>query len=482
MVSPFHVLIVDDDAAVRQVLCGLLSQAGMIAAEAASAQEAEVQLEKHPVDVVISDVRMPGLDGLGLLRRIRQHWPEIGVVMLTAHGTIQLAVEAMKSGANEFMLKPFDREEVLFVVRKVGEQSRREGAVPPRVPAVADSGAPFVGGAPVMRELSELVRRAASGMATVLIRGETGTGKELVARAIHEQSARRAKPFIKLNCAALPDSLLESELFGYEPGAFTGAARHKPGRVELAHGGTLFLDEIGDVPLSTQVKLLRILQERELERVGGVKTIKVDVRFVAATHRDLESLVQAGAFRQDLFFRLNVLPLRVPPLRERLQDVRPLAEHFIRAACANNGKPLLTFAPPAWELLEARAWPGNVRELEHFVERLVVFSDEQLITRRDVERELLRGTANQVLPAAGAESRPSAGRAVPAHAEPGRAEAPAGRTEELPTGLDEHRRNAEREAVLQALSRAGNKRTVAARLLGVSRRTLYNKLEELGIA
>ncbi|MEY2932837.1 MAG: hypothetical protein RL033_3586, partial [Pseudomonadota bacterium] len=405
MASPFHVLIVDDDAAVRQVLCGLLSQAGMIAAEAASAQEAEVQLEKHPVDVVISDVRMPGLDGLGLLRRIRQHWPEIGVVMLTAHGTIQLAVEAMKSGANEFMLKPFDREEVLFVVRKVGEQSRREGAVPPRAPAVADSGAPFVGGAPVMRELSDLVRRAASGTATVLIRGETGTGKELVARSIHEQSARRAKPFIKLNCAALPDSLLESELFGYEPGAFTGATRHKPGRVELAHGGTLFLDEIGDVPLSTQVKLLRILQERELERVGGVKTIKVDVRFVAATHRDLESLVQAGAFRQDLFFRLNVLPLRVPPLRERLQDVRPLAEHFIRVACANNGKALLTFAPPALELLEARAWPGNVRELEHFVERLVVFSDEQLITRRDVERELLRGTANEVLPAAVADPR-----------------------------------------------------------------------------
>lgn len=476
MASPFHVLIVDDDAAVRQVLCGLLSQDGMIAAEAASAQEAEVQLEKHPVDVVVSDVRMPGLDGLGLLRRIRQHWPEIGVVMLTAHGTIQLAVEAMKSGANEFMLKPFDREEVLFVVRKVGEQSRREGAAPPRAPAVLDSGAPFVGSAPVMRELSDLVRRAASGTATVLIRGETGTGKELVARSIHEQSARRAKPFIKLNCAALPDSLLESELFGYEPGAFTGATRHKPGRVELAQGGTLFLDEIGDVPLSTQVKLLRILQERELERVGGVKTIKVDVRFVAATHRDLEALVQAGAFRQDLFFRLNVLPLRVPSLRERLQDVRPLAEHFIRVACANNGKALLTFAPPAMDLLEARAWPGNVRELEHFVERLVVFSDEQLITRRDVERELLRGTANEVLPApavdlrGAAEPRPSVD---PAHAEPVRAEA---------TGLEEHRRNAEREAVLQALSRAGNKRTVAARLLGVSRRTLYNKLEELGIA
>ena len=216
--SPFHVLIVDDDAAVRQVLCGLLSQAGMSVAEASSAREAELQLEQSPVDVVVSDVRMPGTDGLALLRRIRQHWPEIGVVMLTAHGTIQLAVEAMKSGASEFMLKPFEREEVLFVVRKVGEQSRREGNLPPRASSAADASTPFVAQSPLMAELGELIRRAASGAATVLIRGETGTGKELVARAIHEQSARRSKPFIKLNCAALPDSLLESELFGYEPG------------------------------------------------------------------------------------------------------------------------------------------------------------------------------------------------------------------------------------------------------------------------
>jgi two-component system, NtrC family, response regulator AtoC len=461
--SPFHVLIVDDDAAVRQVLCGLLAQAGMQVAEAASAQEAERELEKRPVDVVVSDVRMPGMDGLALLRRIRQNWPEIGVVMLTAHGTIQLAVEAMKSGAHEFMLKPFDREEVLFVVRKVGEQSRREGSLPPRVSAEADASAPCVGKSTLMGELGELIRRAASGTATVLIRGETGTGKELVARSIHEQSARRAKPFIKLNCAALPDSLLESELFGYELGAFTGATRNKPGRVELAHGGTLFLDEIGDVPLTTQVKLLRILQERELERVGGVKTIKVDVRFVAATHRDLEALVQTGEFRQDLFFRLNVLPLRVPPLRERPEDVRPLTEHFIRAACAANGKAPLALVPAAIELLEAQTWPGNVRELEHFVERLVVFSDEASITRRDVERELTRGCVAKVVE-------------LPVAAVPLPGARPDG------TGLDEHRRNAEREAVLQALSRAGNKRTVAARLLGVSRRTLYNKLDELGIS
>ena len=399
--------------------------------------------------------------------------------MLTAHCTIQLAVEAMKSGAHEFMIKPFDREEVLFVVRKVGEQSRREGSHPPRVNPEVGTGLPFVGKSTPMGELGELIRRAAAGSATVLIRGETGTGKELVARAIHEQSARRAKPFIKLNCAALPDSLLESELFGYEPGAFTGAARHKPGRVELAHGGTLFLDEIGDVPLSTQVKLLRILQERELERVGGVKTIKVDVRFVAATHRDLEALVRAGEFRQDLFFRLNVLPLRVPPLRERLEDLRPLTEHFIRTACAANGKAPLALAPAAIELLEAQSWPGNVRELEHFVERLVVFSDEALISRRDVERELTRGSAARV-----AES-PVLARAGAAQAEVARAE---GLAASMPgsllaetAGLDEHRRNAEREAVLLALSRAGNKRTVAARLLGVSRRTLYNKLEELGI-
>jgi two-component system, NtrC family, response regulator AtoC len=315
------------------VLSGLLTQAGMTAHDASSVASAKALLEERPVDVVISDIRMPGADGLELLRWVRQRWPDISVVMLTAHGTIQLAVEAMKAGAQEFMLKPFDRDEVLFVVRKAAEQSLCQAAPPTALgaqPALSRL-------SPLMNELSRLITKAAAGSATVLIRGETGTGKELVARAVHEHSARKEKPFIKLNCAALPDSLLESELFGYEKGAFTGAATRKLGRVELAHGGSLFLDEIGDVPMATQIKLLRILQERELERLGGVETIKIDVRFIAATHRDLEALVEDGRFRQDLFFRLNVIPLMVPALRERHEDIADLAQHFMLAACAVNG-------------------------------------------------------------------------------------------------------------------------------------------------
>lgn len=449
----FSVLIVDDDDAVRLVLAGLLDQAGIVTAEASSAMEAEALLERKPFDVVITDVRMPGINGLELLRRIRQRWPDVAVVMLTAHGTIQLAVEAIKAGAQEFMVKPFDREEVLFVVRKAAEQSLRQSAPPPE-PGEAS----FVGRSRLMRELSEQIARAAAGSATVLIHGETGTGKELVARAIHQKSARAEKPFIRLNCAAVPDSLLESELFGYERGAFTGAANRKPGRVELAQGGSLFLDEIGDVPLLTQVKLLRILQERELERLGGVETIKVDVRFVSATHRDLEAMVQARQFRQDLFFRLNVIPLRVPPLRDRPEDIPELAMQFARSASAANGRVCIELASDAIELLREQDWPGNVRELEHFMERLVVFCEGRVVERGDIlrEQERCRGYRKPV------------------------SESEAIRTNGF-ARLDEQVRGAERDAIVEALKSARNNRSLAARLLGVSRRTLYNKLEDLGV-
>jgi DNA-binding NtrC family response regulator len=289
----------------------------------------------------------------------------------------------------------------------------------------------------------------------VLVRGETGTGKELVARAIHEQSARAKGPFVRLNCAALPDALLESELFGYEKGAFTGAANRKPGRVELASGGTLFLDEIGDVPLATQVKLLRVLQEREIERLGGSETIAVDVRFVAATHQKLEALVARGAFREDLFYRLNVIPLDVPPLRERREDIPALVAHFSRSAAEVNAHKAVSFAPDAVELLAQQPWPGNVRQLENMVERLVVLSDTANVTRAAVEREIEREAARE--------------------------RSARGSGDASSSGLDAQRREAEREAILDALTRAGNNRSLAARLLGVSRRTLYNKLEEMGI-
>ena len=445
------VLCVDDDPAVGKVLSALLEQAGVKALVAGSASQALELLARRPVDLVVSDLKMPGIGGMDLLRTIVERFPDVPVVILTAHGSVPLAVEAMRAGAADFMQKPFDRDEVLFVIEKA-LRARRDGVPDPPATATAS---PF-GASPVMRELDALVSRAASGTATVLVRGETGTGKELVARAIHERSARSAKPFVKLNCAALPDALFESELFGYEKGAFTGAAQRKPGRVELAAGGTLFLDEIGDVPLSSQVKLLRVLQEREIERVGGTETIAVDVRFVAATHQKLEALVASGDFREDLFYRLNVIPLEVPPLRERRDDIPALVAHFARTTARSNGRETATFAPDAVELLAQQPWPGNVRQLENMIERLVVLSDAPSVSRAAIEREVERESARE--------------RSARAPTATG-----------TPSPLDAQRREAEREAIVDALTRSGNNRSLAARLLGVSRRTLYNKLEELGV-
>jgi DNA-binding NtrC family response regulator len=451
------ILIVDDDGALRTVLGSLISQDGLEAVFAESGEEALRILEERPVDVVVSDLRMPGLDGMTLLGRIGRSQPDLPVVILTAHGTIALAVEAMKAGATDFLCKPFERDEVLFVVRRALTLSRQRDSKPQ--PATRGVGGTILGSSRAMRELGDALGRAAAGAATVLIRGETGTGKELVARAIHERSPRATQPFVKLNCAALPDSLLESELFGYEKGAFTGASARKPGRVELAHRGTLFLDEIGDVPLATQVKLLRILQERELERVGGTETLKVDVRFIAATHRNLEEMIDVGEFREDLFYRLNVVPLEVPPLRERPEDIEALAHHFALALSQAEGRARFKLDPAAVALLAAQKWPGNVRQLENFIERLIVLSVGPIIRASDVSRELERDAARHrdLRPPATVESKTTA-------------------------DLDERRRAAEKDAIVEALARAANNRSLAARLLGVSRRTLYTKLDEFGIA
>src|SRR3954469_650309 len=302
--SKGSVLVVDDDVAVARVMGALLEQAGLKVELSSSAESALEILAERPFDVVVTDQAMPGMDGLELLTRIHERWPEIPVVMVTAHGTVQLAVEAMKRGCADFMVKPVDREQLLFVVQKELHKSARDLPAPP-----TDKAAGFVGSSSAMKEVHALVKRAAPGTATVLVRGESGTGKELIAREIHEQSPRGKGPFVKLHCAALPETLLESELFGYEKGAFTGAAARKPGRVELAQGGTLFLDEIGDVSPAVQVKLLRLIQEREFQRLGATSLEKADVRFVAATHRDLEAMVREGTFREDLFYRLNVVPI-----------------------------------------------------------------------------------------------------------------------------------------------------------------------------
>ncbi len=442
------VLVIDDDQALLTVLEALLEQEGITAVTAASALTGLDALERMAADVrvVVTDLRMPDMDGMSLLEAVGRRHPGIPVVMLTAHGNVPLAVEAMKRGAADFVLKPFDREELLFTLRKA--LARRGG---PTV-AAAPSACPLLGEAPTMRELRTMIGRVAPGDSTVLLRGETGTGKELAARALHTESARRGGPFVRVHCGALPDNLLESELFGHEPGAFTGAVRRKPGRVELAQGGTLFLDEIGDVTPAVQVKLLHLLQEREFSRLGGTQTLVADVRFVAATHRDLEAMVAAGEFREDLFYRLNVVPIFLPPLRARPGDVQLLAQRFVRDVGATHRREV-TITKEALALLAAHPWPGNVRQLRNFVERVVVLTEGTHLGTSEVERELERL--------------------------PGRTERVEG--EVPPSPLEASRRQAEKRAVEVALKQAGGNRSQAARLLGISRRTLYKKLHLAGL-
>jgi two-component system response regulator AtoC len=457
------VLVVDDDAAVGTVLVALLQQAGLTAVHVQSGDAALRALEKRPADVLVTDLRMPGMDGMDLLRRVRERSPEVPVIVLTAHGTVPLAVEAMRAGAADFLLKPFDRDQIVYVVRKALHEASHQAAAAaggPLGPALVS-----VSESPAVQEAYGLIARAARSSATVLIRGESGTGKELAARSVHEQSPRSRGPFVVIHCAALPETLLESELFGYEKGAFTGAACRKPGRIELADGGTLFLDEIGDVPLQIQVKLLRVLQEKSFERLGGTQTVKVDVRFVAATHRDLDGMVREGTFREDLYYRLAVVPITMPPLRARPDDIVPLVERFVVLLGEANGKPDMTIDGGAVARLKAESWPGNVRQLQNFVERLVVLSDGTRITVADVERELARSAAIR-----GREPGPLPG------APGGGGGSPSG-----PGTLEDRRRQAEREALREALERVQGNRTMAARILGVSRRTLYNMLAEHGL-
>ena len=458
------VLVVDDDPAVGKVLGALLHQDGLEACHAASGAEALKLLERRPVEAVISDLRMPGMDGMELLVRIHRRWPDLPVVMLTAHGTVDLAVEAMKVGACEFMLKPFDRKEILYVIRKVIKAATRRADA---VPRAFLEGSGIIGDSPAIGEVHRMIGRAATTDATVLVRGESGTGKELVVRAIHQQSPRREGPLIKVHCAALPDTLLESELFGYEKGAFSGATSRKPGRVELAHKGTLFLDEIGDISPAVQVKLLRVLQERQFERLGGTRTVTVDVRFVAATHRDLESMLTTREFREDLFYRLNVLPVWLPPLRERDHDIELLARHFCAELGKLNRRLEVDIEEAALPLLQAHPWPGNVRQLQNFMERLVVLSEQVTIGVAEVQRELSRLSAGPG-PAPKLAPEPAPAEAAPAESE-------------MKT-LETWRAEAEREALTRTLERCGNNRTKAARILSISRRTLYNKLEEYDLA
>jgi DNA-binding NtrC family response regulator len=368
-----RVLVVDDEVNIRRILQAAFDKAGYHTLIAENGDTALSTLKAEPVDCVLTDVTMPGIDGYELQREVHSHWPQVPVVIMTAYGTIPQAVQAIRDGAFEYITKPFD----LDAVKKVVKAALKSAAEPSAPRAVGKATKTFIAESPSMKEVYATIEQVADSRATVLITGESGTGKEVVARLIHDLSSRSGEAYVALSCAALPETLLESELFGYLKGAFTGADNDKPGRFETANGGTLFLDEIGDLPSPTQVKLLRVLQEREIERLGATRPTPIDVRLVTATNRDLGHAVEDGSFRLDLLYRLQVVELHLPPLRERREDVMPLAEHFLAKFAAENGRKLKQVSAEALESLLEYSWPGNVRELENMMERAVVLSGRE---------------------------------------------------------------------------------------------------------
>ncbi len=462
-----QILIADDESNLRKVLAAQLGRDGCDVLQAEDGAAALVLLREHHVDLLITDLRMPKMDGMTLLRAALAEDSGLPVVVLTAHGTVDTAVEALKLGAFDFLTKPYDKDAVRSIVQKAlktrflagHDASKQEGP---------KSRFGIIGVSQQMLDLYAILERVADSPATVFVTGESGTGKELVARALHETSSRRDKPFIKVNCAAIPRDLIEAELFGHERGAFTGAIASKPGRFELANGGTLFLDEIGEVPVDMQVKLLRALQESEFERVGGIKTIRVDVRLVAATNRDVRKLVAQGGFREDLYYRLAVVNLRMPPLRERRADIPLLVEHFVHRSNERLGRKVVGPDADALDTLARHAWPGNIRELENVIERAVLFCDGDRIGLAELPPELLQATS---------EADSEAGVGVDA--------AGLGIAMGGEGGLKEHVRTAvsrlERDIVRRALDHTGGNVTHTARLLKISRKGLQLKMKELGL-
>lgn len=446
-----RVLVADDEKNMRWVIRQALESEGYEVLEASDGKEAlKVAYDEEP-DLVILDHKMPSPDGMEVLRRLRAKGARFPIIMLTAHGNVQTAVEAMKAGATEYLTKPFDLDELKLAISKALAMSDLAAEVE-RLRQELDRDwdvEGIVAADPSMLAVLETVRRVAPTNATVMLYGESGTGKELVARAIHRLSPRAAKPFVSVSAGALPETLLESELFGYEKGAFTGAMTAKPGRFEMANGGTLFLDEIGDITLAVQVKLLRVLQERTFERLGGTRTIEVDVRVVAATNRDLQQLIAEGAFREDLFYRLNVVPITIPPLRKRPADIPLLVAHFLEKSGATGRK----ISPEAMQALVSYQWPGNVRELENTIERVAILSRSDVIGLDDLPQEVRAGA-----PYSEPGSRPFA----------------------LPEeGVDLE--ELELDLVRQALERSGGNVPKAAKLLGLTSKTLEARMQRFGL-
>jgi DNA-binding NtrC family response regulator len=446
------ILIVEDEAKMRRLLELNLGEDGFKTLSVGDAESGLKLLRENTVDLVVTDLKLPGMNGLEFLQAIKRQTAALPVVVMTAFGSVETAVDAMKAGASDYVLKPFSLSEMRMVIRKeLDVHNLREENRSLREALGKRYAHPNVVARSVkMQEVLATVDRVARTNSTVLLGGESGVGKDLIARAIHEKSRRAAGPFIKINSTAIPENLLESELFGYEKGAFTGANASKPGKFELADKGTLFLDEIGDVPPAIQVKLLRVLQEREFERLGGTRTVKVDVRLIAATNRDLREALEQGTFREDLYYRLNVVPIDIAPLRQRKEDIRDLVNLFISRFAGDSGKPVESITPEAMQILVNYHWPGNVRELQNIIERACALAKGTVLKVEDIHLDL----------------RP--------------AKITNGASGFLPEGMTlEHW---EDEMIQEALRRANGNKSQAARLLGLSRNALRYRLSKIGIA
>ncbi len=467
-----RVLIVDDEKNIRRTFGLILRGEGFAVSEAESGEEALRELEREDVDVVILDVRLPGMDGLQTLREMKRLAPDPLVIMISGHGTIATAVEATREGACDFLEKPCSKERVILAVKnalRLGSLDRRYRELKER----EEGRHVMIGESPALQEVQEQIARAGASPARVLIQGESGTGKELVARALHAASDRREGPFVKVNCAAIPEELIESELFGAVKGSYTGATESRDGKFIQADGGTLFLDEVGDMSLRAQAKVLRVLQEGEIEKVGGSQTIAVDVRVLAATNKDLPAEVAAGNFREDLFFRLNVVPLEVPPLRDRREDIHLLARFFLERFCRENNLPSRDITAEALDILARLEWPGNVRELGNVLERLAIMSASARIDLADLRRAGLLG---------GQEDGATGGPA-------GAAAGPGSEPQGLPPaeilglgGLVEARRRFEVACIRACLEETEGNVSRAARLLGIDRTNLHKKIQSYGLA
>ena len=450
MKPPAHILLLDDEINIRGALVTMLEKKGHQVRGVATAEEGLAQLEAAPAELVITDLRMPGIGGMEFLRRLKRTWPETEVVVMTAYGSIDTAVEAMRCGAYDYLAKPIDRERFPIVVDKALErhalttenkQLRNRLEIMTRFDQMVGESEP-------MQRVYNLVDMVADSVVTVLLTGESGTGKELVARAIHQKSTRANGPFVTLNCGALPETLFESELFGYEKGAFTGAMTTKAGRFELADGGTLLLDEVGELSLKSQVDFLRVLETKEFRRLGGTKLVTVDARIMAATNRNLEEAVKQGDFREDLYYRLNVVPIRLPPLRERGNDIPLLAERFLSDFTAHHRREPKDVSREAMRLLRLYAWPGNIRQLRNLMERLVITVRDSCIQPEHLLEEIQASKEDA-------------------------------RT--MVVALGSSLKDIERETIRRTLAEVTNHREKAAKLLGISPRALLYKIKEYGI-